>query len=109
MTQDKIMEAFERCAESYYEGDFAKYTVNGDYVNDQQQDDYVVFTSGYQACAAEMGKDMEKIADSLVMAQVYMDYVSVFHNDIHNAANGSPKRITETVAEALALADKWRG
>jgi hypothetical protein len=43
-----IRKAFERCTESCYEGDFAKYA-DGDYVSPTQQDDFVIFKSGYQA------------------------------------------------------------
>jgi hypothetical protein len=44
-----IRKAFERCTESYYEGDFTKYETNGDYVSEQQQDDFVMFQSGFHA------------------------------------------------------------
>jgi hypothetical protein len=101
MTQDKIRQAFERCAESYYEGDFAKYTVTGAYVNDQQQDDYVMFTSGYQACAAEMGKDMEKMREALERIATHK------HINPDGSLNAAVAYSAYIAKEALALADKW--
>lgn len=45
-------EAFESVTESYYEGEFSKYA-DGEYVSQQQQDDFTMFKSGWQACEAQ--------------------------------------------------------
>jgi hypothetical protein len=50
---DKIRELFEKATDSYYEGDFARYGTNEDYVSAQQQDDFMMFCSGYAACEAQ--------------------------------------------------------
>lgn len=47
---DECRRAFEDKTQTYYEGDFAKYA-NGDYVNERQQDDFVMFSSGWQAAS----------------------------------------------------------
>jgi len=80
MTQDKIREAFDSyrlwlTEQPYYAAG---------YTNEQ------CYMQGYQACAAEMGKDMSEIAKHL---KRYVD----FYGDIGEAR------------KALALADKWRG
>ena len=50
---NKCRKDFERCTEMYYEGDFAKYE-DDTYVSDQQQDDFTMFRSGWEA-AMNMG------------------------------------------------------
>ena len=46
MSMEQICKDFEHIAESYYEGDFAKYE-DGTYVSAQQQDDFAFFQDGY--------------------------------------------------------------
>jgi len=61
IANDKVRQDFERATESYYEGDFAKYA-DGDYVSAQQQDDFTMFQSGYQAGrAAERAEIVAKL------------------------------------------------
>ncbi len=84
MTQDRIRKAFEAWLGA---------------PNDSWKDDPLSVGSiqeeAWQACAAEMGKDMDAIAGKM--------------QEINEITNGGSGRVPVLVKEALALADKWRG
>lgn len=72
-----IRKEFELCTESYYEGHFTKYETNGDYVSERQQDDFVMFQSGFQAGRAHdidgLIAEIEELQD-LYSAGLYPEY-----------------------------------
>lgn len=63
--QKQMRKEFEKATQNYYEGDFAKYDGDtGDYVSAQQQDDFMMFCSGFQA-AYTPTPDVEVVARAL--------------------------------------------
>lgn len=86
MTQDKIREAFEAW--------YRKAHHNNLFCENRWD--------GYQACAAEMGKDVEKMREALLSCDFDGNKCAM---DV-GAGSCFDERL---IKEALALADKWRG
>ena len=89
MTQDKIREAFEARQRKIY-GKPPRIYHDGKYYGGFQS-----LWEEYQACAAEMAKDMEKMREALETCCTPGHSRQYFDESL--------------VKEALALADKWRG
>jgi hypothetical protein len=99
MTQDKIRAAFETWLGA---------------PNDSWKNDPLSVGSiqeeAWQACAAEMGKDMDAIGDKVKWIDEYINtYCILIHPKKTMSAITPEEQIRAKLAEALALADKWRG
>jgi len=107
MTQDKIREAFE----AWLDNDASETRIaRSKYYTAQEQ---VLGFLAYQACAAEMGKDMEKMREALQSTLNDADgcelNMSNYNHDLVHDLNNAYVRLFQGIEEALALADKWRG
>ena len=115
MTQDKIRAAFDEWFNPLKMSTMVHETAVSVFAES-------AYRKGHQACAAEMGKDMEKMREALdncrkdydvalnnsYAAEAIMgdSYPERMQNDINrNFVKMQLERITETIA----LADKWRG
>lgn len=101
MTQDKIRKAFEAwCPTDTTKCDDGTY----DYSLTNRQ------WLAYQACAAEMGKDMDAIGDKVKWINEYINtYCILIHPKKTMSAITPEEQIRAKLSEVLALADKWRG
>jgi hypothetical protein len=100
MTQDKIREAFEQLLNTL-RSEPSYMWMGGCYEPLPINNMWLSFTEGYQACAAEMGKDMEKMREAIDNAIPFIEVWLQGNVDDYNWL--------VQMKEALSLADKWRG
>lgn len=111
MTQDKIRAAFEAWCDKEGQPIEMKQNALG-YQNEHTSILWDGFYYGYQACAAEMGKDMEKMREALDYSKGMHSRAAALYliSSCGNAAyNEDNNHAIKLAAEALAPADKWRG